>query len=129
MVPARIVPTSFMHRDRLQTAGGELRLGKAYLVSRLQALLQTQRLHLPAARESEALAQELRDYEIHVSENANDTYGAFRVGSHHDLVTTLGLAVLIDPPLFMAAPRAPRRAAGLAWVRAETAMRDPSGWR
>jgi hypothetical protein len=28
-----------------------------------------------------------------VSEDANDRYGAFKVGSHDDLVTALGLAV------------------------------------
>ena len=32
-----------------------------------------------------------------VDANANDTYGAFRVGSHDDLVTALGLAT--QPPL------------------------------
>ncbi len=37
------------------------------------------------------------DYEIRVSEDANGRYGAFRVGSHDDLVTALGLAVLVDP--------------------------------
>lgn len=31
-----------------------------------------------------------------VSENANDTYGAFKVGTHDDLVTALGLAVQLD---------------------------------
>ena len=43
------------------------------------------------------LAKELLDYEIRVSEDANDKYGAFRVGSHDALVTALGLAVLDDP--------------------------------
>ena len=40
------------------------------------------------------MARELLDYEIHVSEHANDTYGACRVGSHDDQVTALGLAAL-----------------------------------
>jgi hypothetical protein len=39
------------------------------------------------------LAQEPLDYEIRVDEKANDTYGAFPVGSHDDLCTALGLAV------------------------------------
>lgn len=76
----------------------EVSLGKAFLVSRLQALLQTRRLHLPRSPEAEALAQELLDYEIRVDENANDRYGAFRVGTHDDLVTALGLAVQSDRP-------------------------------
>jgi hypothetical protein len=55
--------------------------------------LQTARILLPRTMEARVLAQELLDYEIHVDEKANDTYGAFRVGSHDDLVTALGLAV------------------------------------
>jgi hypothetical protein len=56
-------------------------------------LLQTGRVHLPGTAEARALARELEAYEIRVTENANDTYGAFKVGTHDDLVTALGLAV------------------------------------
>lgn len=83
----------FTHGDRrTEKSGREIVIGKAYLVSRLQALLQTGRLHLPQTEEARVLAQELHDYEIRVDENANDRYGAFRVGTHDDLVTALGLA-------------------------------------
>ncbi len=75
-----------------------MRLGKAWLVSRMQALLQGGLLHLPNTSEAEQLGRELLDYEIRVSEDANDRYGAFSVGTHDDLVTALGLAVLADPP-------------------------------
>jgi hypothetical protein len=74
-------------------------LGKAYLVSRLQTLLQTGRLHLPRTPESEILAQELLDYQIRVDEKANERYGDFKVGSHDDLVTAMGLAVQVEPRL------------------------------
>ena len=91
-VPVR--PVYFTHGDRrVEQKDRSISLGKAWLVSRLQALLQTGRILLPRTPEAEALAQELLDYEIHVDEKANDTYGAFRVGSHDDLVTALGLAV------------------------------------
>jgi hypothetical protein len=86
----------FTHGDRRTLEGREVRLGKAWLVSRLQALLQTDRIHLPETREARQLAKELLDYEIKVDQNANDTYGAFKVGSHDDLVTALGLAA--QPP-------------------------------
>lgn len=72
-------------------------LGKAYLVSRLQALFQCQRLHLPGGAESRALARELLNYEIRVGENATARYGAFRTGTHDDLVTAVGLAVQREP--------------------------------
>lgn len=84
----------FTHGDRRVTQdNGSVSLGKAWLVSRLQALLQTGRILLPHTDEARALAKELQDYEIRVSEQANDTYGAFKVGTHDDLVTALGLAV------------------------------------
>ena len=94
-----LTPVTFTHGDRYSRrwVEGAVSVGKAYLVSRLQMLLQTERIQLPQTPEARALAQELLDYEIRVSEDANDRYGAFRVGSHDDLVTALGLAVLEDP--------------------------------
>jgi hypothetical protein len=92
----RIVPVYFTHGDRRTKDSGGVKLGKAFLVSRLQSLLQTGRVHLPRTPEAEVLARELQDYEIRVDENAHDRYGAFRVGTHDDLVTALGLAVQVD---------------------------------
>ena len=84
----------FTHGDRrVVKEDYSISLGKAWLVSRMQALLQGERLHLPGTPEAQALAKELLDYEIRVDANANDTYGAFKVGTHDDLVTALGLAV------------------------------------
>lgn len=96
----RISEVTFTHGDRLKGRFGasEISLGKAYLVSRLQALFQTQRIEMSRKnREAAAMRQELMDYEIKITEDANDKYGAFRVGSHDDLVTALGLAVMHDP--------------------------------
>jgi len=84
----------FTHGDRRTEEGyATVKLGKAWLVSRLQTLLQGGRIHLPNTQETHNLARELLDYEIRVSEDANDRYGAFKVGTHDDLVTALGLAV------------------------------------
>lgn len=44
------------------------------------------------------LAEELLEYEVKVAEDANDRYGAFKVGSQDDLVTALGLALQDDGP-------------------------------
>jgi hypothetical protein len=93
-IEASLRAVYFTHGDRITKAeNGEIRLGKAYLVSRLQALLQSERLHLPKTAEAQQLAKELLDYEIKIDQHANDLYGAFRVGTHDDLVTALGLAV------------------------------------
>jgi len=107
-IDARLIPVYFNHGDRRTPVegGAEVRLGKAFLVSRMQALLQGELLHLPRTPEAEVLAEELLEYEIRVSEDANDKYGAFRVGTHDDLVTALGLAVQKDPApsIALAAP-------------------------
>jgi len=91
-----VVPTYFTHGDRRTEEIGQVRLGKAWLVSRLKTLAQTNRLHLPTTSDAEAMRRELMDYEIRVDENANDRYGAFKVGAHDDLVTAVGLAVQTD---------------------------------
>ena len=93
-----LTPVYFTHGDRRTPEAGRIALGKAWLVSRMQVLLQGGRLHLPRTAESEVLAQELLDYEIRVDEQANDRYGAFTVGTHDDLVTALGLGVQEDRP-------------------------------
>jgi len=117
-VPARIVGVFFTHGDRrvLDDASGEVRLGKSWLVTRLQVLLQGGRLHLPRTDEAAALQQELLDYEIRIDTDANDKYGAFKVGSHDDLVTALGLACQVEP-----------RRQGEAAVGGERTLPDPRG--
>ncbi len=93
----RLYGVYFTHGDRRIADGPTITLGKAYLVARLQTLLQLKRLHLPRNPDTEVLAQELLDYDIKVEPDANDRYGAFRVGTQDDLVTALGLAVQVDP--------------------------------
>lgn len=88
--------TRGQHRNENRRAR-KVTLGKAFLVNRLQVLLQDGRLHLPKSSEARALALELLTYEIRVDENAVDRYGAFRVGTHDDLVTAVGLAIQNNP--------------------------------
>ncbi len=98
-----VVPCYFTHGDR-RTEGvdsegrAQATVGKAWLVNRLQSLAQSDRLRLPPNHpEAAAMIRELQDYEIKIDQNANDRYGAFKVGSHDDLVTSLGLAVQWTP--------------------------------
>lgn len=95
---SQVRPVFFSHGDRRTEEGGAIRLGKAWVVTRLQMLLQTHQLHLPRSTEAEILAEELTDFEVQVAPDANDRYGAFKVGSRDELVTALGLAVQ-RPPL------------------------------
>ncbi|MEO1083680.1 MAG: hypothetical protein AAFY88_05510 [Acidobacteriota bacterium] len=87
-----IVAVTFTHgRGCRWKSVDRVSLGKERLVCQLQALLRSGRLHLPAGPESEALSAELLNYEIRVGRNARARFGAFRSGTHDDLVTALGL--------------------------------------
>ncbi len=108
-----VVAVYFTHGDRRTEEGNQVTLGKAYLVSQLKSLFQAERVHLPATSEALAMKRELMDYELRVSEDANDRYGAFKTGTHDDLVTALGLAVQA-PPRGVLQPVDPDFAAALA---------------
>jgi hypothetical protein len=72
---------------------GEIRLGKAWVVSRLTALFESGRLVLPSdSLVARQMMKELQDYDTKVDLEGNEKYGAFKVGQHDDLVTALGLA-------------------------------------
>ncbi len=89
-----VIPVFFTHGDRrfVHPDDGTVTLGKALLVSQVQALLQTGRLHLSRTPEAETLARELIDYQIDAGQVDNAREGAFSVGSQDDLVSALGLA-------------------------------------
>ncbi len=61
-IGAAIRPCCCTHGDRRTEVDGEIRLGKAWLVTGLQVLLQGGRLRLPRTSEADALARELLDY-------------------------------------------------------------------
>lgn len=88
-------PISFVHGETYNRKTGSL--GKAFLVSRLQSLLQSGRVHAPETPEVMAMLDELRVYEVKISQDGKDQYGAFKTGAHDDLATCLGLSVLTDP--------------------------------
>lgn len=90
-------PVYFNHGDQRLVEGRTIRLGKMYLVTRVQTLLQADQLHIPRTPQTEELARDLLDYEVRIDPDANERYGAFRVGRHDDLVTALGLAVQAAP--------------------------------
>jgi hypothetical protein len=86
-------PVYFNHGDRRVVDRDEIRLGKAWLVTHLQTLLQCSQLHLVQTPEAVVLAQELLDYTIKGEPDAHERCGSFRVGRYDELVTALGLAV------------------------------------
>lgn len=90
----RLAPITFSHGEKYNRSTGVL--AKAYLVSRLQSLLQSTRVHAPDTAEVRVMLEELRVYEIKVDDDGKDIYGA-KIGKHDDLATALGLACLEDP--------------------------------
>ena len=74
-------------REEVNTLEREIKTPKAYLVSRLQVLISCGRVHLPNTSEAYVMKEELMNYQIKVNDNANAQFGAFRVGTHDDLVT------------------------------------------
>src|SRR5207237_4236167 len=90
----QVKPITFSFGEKYNKSTGVL--AKAFLVSRLQSLLQAERVHGPDTAEMKATIEELRVYEIKVSDDGKDTYGAV-IGKHDDLATALGLACLEDP--------------------------------
>lgn len=69
-----------------------IHVGKGWMVSRLQVLLQARRLKLPMGHETELLIKELQAYEVSISQSGHASFNA-RSGSHDDLVIALGLSV------------------------------------
>ncbi len=96
------------HCDSAPLHRPEVSMGKAYMVSRLQAFLQNRMLQLPKSPLAEALILELKQYEVRVQESGHEKYGAFSEGTTDDLVSALGMACLGDchevvgyrPPLY-----------------------------
>jgi len=90
----QLKPISFTYGETYNRSKGTL--GKAFLVSRFQSILQEKRFHGPDTKEMKATLDELMVYEIKVSDEGKDTYGA-KTGKHDDLATAACLACLEDP--------------------------------
>jgi hypothetical protein len=75
--------------------GGLKRVPKRDLVSTAQVALQTGRLKIaPGLPEAANLANEMQNFKVKISlETAHDSYGAWREGSHDDLVLAVCLAL------------------------------------
>lgn len=102
---------------------GVLSVGKTFMVSKLQVLLQSGRLHLPKSPEAAILIDELKDYQLEYTNAGNVTFNA-RSGKHDDLVLALALAVTVDVP--RGKPKPPASAIGIHGV-AKPPSRDEFG--
>jgi hypothetical protein len=89
--PIHITGGSTVNRDR-----GVEYVPKRNLVSVVQVALQTDKLKIAEALpEAGTLVRELQDFQVKITEAANDTYGAWREGAHDDLVLGVALALYV----------------------------------
>lgn len=71
-----------------------VRVPKRLLVSTVQVALQTGRLKIaPELSEAATLVRELLNFQVKITDHAHDTYGAWREGTHDDLVLAVALAL------------------------------------
>jgi hypothetical protein len=66
---------------------------KQELVSMLQVMIQTGRIHLPRTQEAAAMKDELLNFDLKVRNTGTLEMGALRTGTRDDLVNALGLGV------------------------------------
>ncbi|MGZ4926317.1 MAG: hypothetical protein ACXV4B_07700 [Halobacteriota archaeon] len=71
----------------------ELYIPKQHLVSMLQILLQSGRIHLSETEDMTVMKEELKNYELKMQPSGQLELGALKTGQHDDLVTALGLGV------------------------------------
>jgi hypothetical protein len=85
-------------------------------VATIQVLLQTKRLRIPSSLpEAQILLEEMTNFQVKISQAGHDSYGAWREGTHDDLLLAVALACWA----------AERRALpkGLRWPRVRTGRR------
>jgi hypothetical protein len=88
-------PIQITGADSVSHDAGFTRVPKRDLISVAQVALQTERLKIAAAlNEAATLTRELLNYQVKINlETAHDSYGAWRTGTHDDLVLALCLAL------------------------------------
>jgi hypothetical protein len=88
-----VVPITITGGDSVVRDNKAFRVPKRDLVSTVQVLLQGGRLKIaPALAESALLVQELQNFQVKISDLGHDSYGAWREGTHDDLVLAAALA-------------------------------------
>lgn len=91
---ARLEPIQITGGSEVTKENGTNRVPKRDLVSTVQVYLQNQRLKIASELpEAETLIRELQNFQVKINDNAHDTYGAWREGTHDDLVLAAALAL------------------------------------
>jgi hypothetical protein len=105
-INAELRPIQIVGGANVSEEFGMTRVPKRDLVSVVQVGLQNKTLKIAAGLElSETLSRELQNFTVKITDAANDVYGAWREGTHDDLVLAVALAVWkANQPIFRGLP-------------------------
>jgi hypothetical protein len=93
-INAELRPIQIVGGANVSEEFGMTRVPKRDLVSVVQVALQNRTLKIAAElNEAETLARELQNFTVKITDSANDVYGAWREGTHDDLVLAVALAL------------------------------------
>ncbi len=91
---AQLVAVTIHGGDQVIHESGYWHVPKRDLVSSVQVALQTLRLRIaPTLPAAETLTSELEAFQVKLSAAGHDTYGAWREGTHDDLVLSVAVAL------------------------------------
>jgi hypothetical protein len=87
------VPITITGGDKVTRDGRGIKVPKRDFVSTLQVLFQTKLLKIARGLpEAKILTEELLNFQVKISLSGHDSYGAWREGTHDDLVLAVALA-------------------------------------
>ncbi len=94
-LPARLMPIQITGGDSISFDNGMTRVPKRDLVSVTQVALQSERLKIASELpEAATLVREMQNFHVKINiETAHDSYGAWREGTHDDLILAVALAL------------------------------------
>jgi hypothetical protein len=93
-IHAELKPIQIVGGANVSSEFGMTRVPKRDLVSVVQVGLQNRTLKIASELpEAETLARELQNFQVKITDAANDIYGAWREGTHDDLVLAVSLAL------------------------------------
>lgn len=105
-INAELVPIQIVGGANVSQENGMFRVPKRDLVSVVQVGLQNRTLKIAESLNlAETLSRELQNFTVKITDAANDVYGAWREGTHDDLVLAVALAVWkANQPVFRGLP-------------------------
>ena len=93
MLKCNLIAVTITGGSEVTHQGQNYNVPKRDLVSTAQVLLQSGRLKIAKGlSEAAMLVRELENFQVKITLAANDTYGAWREGTHDDLVLSVALA-------------------------------------